>query len=162
MAGTDERARCGSFGSKDDGFSLAELLVLVAVVGVITTVSMPSFITYWRSATVKAGAQELRTVLNQGRQLALSQNTTVCVNRNGNKVQFLTGGCAGTVWTGSGTDGNGWFALGNRVAVSAATANVVFNDLGAATTAGTFTVKNPVDQSTMTVTVALSGRITVP
>jgi hypothetical protein len=66
------------------------------------------------------------------------------------------------VWTGPGTDGNGWFALQNNVNVSSATANVAFNYLGTAITAGTYTVQNPVDNSTMTVTVALSGRVTIP
>lgn len=166
MARRNSRPWFGVLGPRKDrdsrGFGLAELLVVVAVIAILSTMSVPSFLRYWRSATLRAGAQELRTIVNQGRELALSQNTTVCVNRSGNKVQFLTGGCAGVVWTGPGTDGNGWFTLQNDVAVSAASANVVFNDLGAATIAGTYTVKNLVDNATMTVTVALSGRITIP
>ncbi len=144
------------------GFTLAELLVLFAIVGILSTMSVGAFLTYWHAATVKGGAQELRTILNQARQLAIAQNTTVCVNQNGTSVQFLTGGCSGTVWTGPGTDGNGWFTLQNSVNVSSATANVAFDYMGAGTTAGTYTVQNPVDNSTMTVTVALSGRITIP
>src|SRR3989442_8158628 len=35
------------------GFNLTELLVLVAVIGIITTVSAPAFVSYWRSATLK-------------------------------------------------------------------------------------------------------------
>ena len=77
------------------------------------------------------------------------------------QVQFLTGGCAGTVWTGPGTDANGWFTLQNNVQVSSATANVVFNYMGAATTSGVYTVRNPINSGTMTVTVALSGRVTI-
>src|SRR3989442_2022225 len=95
------------------GFNLTELLVLVAVIGIITTVSAPAFVSYWRSATLKAGAQELATILNRGRSVAISQNTTVCVQQSVTKVQFLTGGCAGTVCTGPGTDGGGWCTLQN-------------------------------------------------
>jgi prepilin-type N-terminal cleavage/methylation domain-containing protein len=144
------------------GFTLAELLVLLAIVGILSTMSVGAFVTYWHAAAVKGGAQELKTLLNQARQLAIAQNTTVCVNQSGTSVQFLTGGCGGTVWTGPGTDGNGWFTLQNSVNVSSTTANVVFDYMGAGTTAGTYTVQNPVDNSTMTVTVALSGRITMP
>ena len=94
------------------GFSLVELLVLVGVIAVITSVSAPAFVAYWRSATLLGGARELTTIINRGRQVAISQNTTVCVKQGGStQVQFLTGGCAGTVWTGPGTDGNVWFTL---------------------------------------------------
>lgn len=143
------------------GFSVVELLVLVAVIAIITTVSAPAFVSYWRSATLKGGAQELATILNRGRQVAISNNTTVCVNQSSNNVQFKTGGCGGTVWTGPGTDGSGWFTLQNSIQVSSTTANVVFNFMGAATTAGVYTVTNPINNASMHVTVALSGRVTI-
>jgi prepilin-type N-terminal cleavage/methylation domain-containing protein len=143
------------------GFTLTELLVLVAVIGIITTVSAPAFVSYWRSATLKGGAQELATILNRGRSLAIAQNTTLCVSQSASKVRFLTGGCAGTVWTGPGTDGNGWFTLQNSITVSSATANVIFNYLGAANAAATYTVQNPVDNATLSVNVALAGRVTI-
>lgn len=143
------------------GISLAELLVVVAVIGIVTAMSAPMFLSYWRSATLNGGAQELRTILNRARSVAISQNTTVCVKRSTTKVQFLTGGCAGTVWTGPGTDGNGLFTLQNGVTVTT-DPQVVFNYLGAATTAGSYTVQNPVNNATTTVTVALSGRVTIP
>ena len=144
------------------GFNLVEILVFVAVIGIIAGVGVPAFVSYWRAATLKGGAQELRTILNRARQLAVSQNTTVCVVQSTNKVQFLKGGCTGTVWTGPGTDGNGWLTLENGITVTSATANVVFNFMGDATTAGVYTVQNPVDNSALTVTVSLPGRITIP
>jgi prepilin-type N-terminal cleavage/methylation domain-containing protein len=143
------------------GFTLTELLVLVAVIGIITTVSAPAFVSYWRSAALKGGAQELATILNRGRSLAIAQNTTVCVNQSASKVQFLTGGCGGTVWKGPGTDGNGWFTLQNTITVSTTTANVIFNYLGAANAAATYTVRNPLNQATLSVNVSLSGRVTI-
>jgi type IV fimbrial biogenesis protein FimT len=143
------------------GFTATELLVVIAVIGIIAAVGVPAFVSYLRAATLKGGAQELATILNQGRSLAIAQNTTVCVNQSASKVQFLTGGCSGTVWKGPGTDGNGWFTLQNTMTVSATTANVVFNYLGAANTAATYTVRNPLNQATLSVNVALSGRVTI-
>lgn len=142
-------------------FSAVELLVLVAVLGILMAVGVPAFLSYWRSAALQGGAQELATLLNRARQLAIAQNTSVCVNQSTNKVQFLIGGCGGTAWLGAGTDGAGWFTLQNGIHVSSTTANVVFSYLGDAPTAGVYTVQNPINNSTMHVTVALSGRLTV-
>lgn len=155
------KSRCRVFGDSR-GFNLAELLVFVAVIGIITAVSAPAFVSYWRSATLKAGAQEVATILNRARSVAISKNiNTVCVRQSANKVRFLTDGCAGiTPWTGPGTDGNGWFSLQNGINVTT-DPQVVFNYLGAATTSGIYTVQNPISNSTMSVTVALSGRVTI-
>ena len=74
----------------------------------------------------------------------------------------VTAACGGgVVWTGSGTDGNGFFTLVNAVTVTVSTANVVFNQLGAAITSGIYTVQHPTSGRTMRVTVAFSGRVTV-
>ena len=140
---------------------IAELLVAMAALGTLTVVSAPTVMSYWRTATLNSGAQELRIILNQARALAIAKNTKVCVNQNANKVQFLLGGCGGAVWTEPGTNGNGWFTLQNRVNVTS-NPQVVFNFAGYALTPGVYTVQNPVDNSTLSVTVAVSGRITTP
>jgi len=146
------------------GFTAAELLVVIAIIGIIAAVGTPVCLSYLRASTLKGGAQELATILNRGRQLAISQNTTVCVSQGSNKVRFIRGGCSGagtTVWTGPGTDGNGWLTLQNGVNVSSATANAVFDYMGAAATSGVYIVQNPTNNATLTVTVALSGRVTI-
>lgn len=143
------------------GFSLTELMVAVAVIGIVAALSAPYFISYWRSATVRAGAEELATLLNGARQLAIARNTSVCVAKDPTRVRYLLGSCAGAAWTGAGTDANGYLALSNQVQVSAASANVVFNYLGAASPGGTYTVRNPSDGGTLSVIVAASGRISI-
>jgi prepilin-type N-terminal cleavage/methylation domain-containing protein len=144
------------------GFSLGELLVTVAVIGIVSILATPAFISYSQAARLKGGAQELATILNQARQLAITRNTTTCVRHNGNKsIRFRINGCGGTVWTGPGTDANGWFNLIEDVDISGATTDVVFTHLGTASTAGTFTVRNPSTTRTLRVIVALSGRITI-
>ncbi|HEU4370833.1 MAG TPA: GspH/FimT family protein [Methylomirabilota bacterium] len=160
--------------ARDSGFTLAEILTVVAIIAIITAIGAPVFLSYWQSAALTAGAQELAAVLNRGRQLALTQNTPVCVRYNeidpvtavpSRSIRFRTSGCPGTpgstVWTGSGTDANGFLALANQITVTASTASVVFNHLGGATTAGTYTVQNPTTGRTMRVVVAPSGRVTI-
>jgi Tfp pilus assembly protein FimT len=143
------------------GFSLGELLVIVAVIGIVSILATPAFISYSQAARLKGGAQELATIINQARQVAITRNTTTCVIQSTNKVQVAVNTCAGTIWTGPGTDASGWFTLTEDVRVSAATANVVFTHLGTASTAGTYTVLNPATNRTLHVIVALSGRITI-
>ena len=159
------------------GFSLAELIVVAAVMGVLVAVGMPTFISYWRTSGLKAGAQEMVAVLNQGRELAIKENESVCVKGSGGagtygtKVRFLRGNCSASslcsatanlsrcIWTGPGTDSSGYIELANRIEARPS-ADVVFTYLGAATTAGTYTVRSIDNTSaTATVTVAGSGRI---
>ena len=166
------RARSGCR-TGDAGFTLTELLVVVGIIAIITAAGVPVLLSYWQSAALTAGAQELASVVGRGRQLAIAQNTPVCVTFNevdpgtgqpSARVRFRVNGCPGVVgsvvWTGSGTDVNGFVALANSITVSAG-ANVVFNQLGAATTPGIYTVRSPASGRPMTVTVASSGRVTV-
>jgi len=137
------------------GVGLAELLVVVAILGLLAALGVPYLVSYWQASTLTAGAQELQTILNGARQLAIRNNTSVCVKRNSTGMQYLTNGCAGVVWTGAGTD--------NAVTITAGPApDVVFTYLGAATPGGQYTVKAPSNAQTLTVTVAGSGRVTIP
>ena len=137
----------------------------MAVIAVVALAGTPYFLAYWQASKLRAGAEELATVLNQARQLAIRNHTFVCVQRQTgtNRVRFLTGnsGCTGTVYTGPGTKSSGDIALNDNVDVSTATANVVYNYLGAATTVGTYTVRNPTNSQTLSVVVAASGRVTI-
>jgi Tfp pilus assembly protein FimT len=140
---------------------MIEVVFVVAIVSVLMAVSTPMLLSYWRTSTLRAGAEELTAVLNGARQLAIKENTTVCVKRTGTRVRYHTPACGGAAWTGLGTAPNGDIPLANNVTVSAATADVVFTYLGAASTPGTFTVTNPVDGRTMSVIVASTGRVRI-
>ncbi len=146
------------------GISLAELMIVMSIIGVMAVLAFPLLMTYWRASTLEAGARELQSVLNDARQLAIKENTNVCVTNDGTRVQLHVGTgnpCGGTAWTGPGTDASGWIRLANSVQVTGSTANVTFTYLGAASPAGTFTVRNPADGQTVCVVVATSGRLTI-
>jgi prepilin-type N-terminal cleavage/methylation domain-containing protein len=144
------------------GFTLIELIVVVAITGVLVAVGAPFLTTYYQARVLRAGTDELFTILNSARYQAIKQNTPICVSLSANTVQYRVGGCGGAVWTGAGTNSAGFITLQNTMQVSAATASVIFTNLGAASTAGTYTVRNPANGNTLTVTVAGSGRITIP
>jgi hypothetical protein len=99
-------------------------------------------------------------VLNRARQLAIRDNTSMCVSRLGTQVRYRIGGCGGTVWTGPGTDTAGLIQLSNNITVTNGP-DAVFTYLGTANVAGTYTVANPQDGRTLSVTVAPSGRVSL-
>lgn len=149
------------------GFTATELVVVVAIVAIITAVSVPTLWTYFRTAALRGGAEEAVTVLNSARQLAIRLNTTVCVTNDGTLVQYHVGTCAAAAWTGPGTDVNGNIRLANGITLSG-TNNLCFSYLGAGAAApapcvanGTLTVTNPTGGATMNVVMATTGRIRI-
>jgi len=145
-----------------NGFTAAELLVVIAIVAVMAVVSLPTLIGYMRAAGAKATAEELAAGINRGRQLAISQNQTVCVEVVGNQYRYRLSTCGGAIWSGPGTDANGFLTLANNLTL-ATNANPVFSNLGAATTAANLTVTTnyPSGNITRTVVVSASGRVQI-
>ena len=131
----------------------------MAITGLVAAASTPWMITYWRSATLRAAGEELAAGLNRARQLAIAQNQSVCVEVVNSRYRYRLNSCGGTIWTGPGTDVNGYYRLANNVTL-ATNANPVFDYLGAATGA-TLTVTNPQGGATRNIVVSVSGRVQI-
>jgi type IV fimbrial biogenesis protein FimT len=144
------------------GFTLIELIVVVAMIGILAVLATPTLISYWRSSTTASGANELATMLNRARQLAIAGNQNYCAELSGTNVRYRQGSSAacagGAIWVGTGTRSDGTIPLANNLTVTGGP--VVFTSLGAAALAGTFTVTNP-NGGTRSVVVAASGRVSV-
>src|SRR5688500_18496227 len=101
------------------GFSMVELMIVVAVIGILSVLGYPYVSTYLQAARLRAGAQELVTIIYGGRQLAISRNTPVCVSLTGTVVTYrtgVTGACnGGTLFIGPGTAADGSITLQNTV-----------------------------------------------
>ena len=155
---TFTRWRAG-IGQHQGGYSAVELTVVVAVIGVLMAASAPFFLSFLRTSALRGGAEEMASVLNRARQIAIRDNTSMCVTSDGARVRFRVATCAGTVWTGPGTDATGFVSLANSITVSAQ--NVVFTYMGTASTPAIYTVTNPRDGRTMTVAVTAAGRVSI-
>ena len=144
------------------GYSLIELVITVGMILVVATWAMPSFLNYYRSAKVRAGAQTVSAYLNEGRQLAIKTNAPVCVTNTASTMQFRTTNCSGSLITVAGlVNSSNSIRLPETVALTS-TASPIFGQLGNATTGATYTVTDTASGRTLTVTVAASGRITIP
>jgi Tfp pilus assembly protein FimT len=146
--------------SNERGYSLSELLVVVGLIMVLSLVAVPSVLTYWRTSALTAGAEQLAGVLNRARQLAISTNNSVCVQVTGTNVRLRTASCAGTIWTGVGTDSSGVIQIANNVQVSGGT-SAVFTNIGGASTTATYTLTDPKTGRTRSVVVSATGRVII-
>lgn len=145
------------------GFSLMELMIVIAVIGILAAVSIPMMLSVIQASQTRGAAQELVTIVNQARQLAVTQNTSyrVDVDTLGNRLRFCSGTAActdATAWKGAGTDSNGYLKLANEAKLVCGS-SLVFNYLGSATTAGTLRVQNSQGTSGLYVIVSASGRV---
>jgi Tfp pilus assembly protein FimT len=145
------------------GYSFAELVITVGLIAIVTTWAMPSFLNYLRSARVRAGAQTVSAYLNEGRQLAIKSNGSVCVRHTTSTIHFRTTNCTGTVINVAGlADASGDVRLPDNVSLSLLSgSSAIFGQLGNATTAGTYRVTDVPSARTLNVIVAPSGRICI-
>lgn len=56
------------------GYSVAELLVVVAIIGLISLVAVPQFMTMYRSSKMRSAVRTFTTKLRSAQQLAVSSN----------------------------------------------------------------------------------------
>jgi Tfp pilus assembly protein FimT len=144
------------------GYSFVELVITVGMIVMVSTFAMPTFLNYYRGAKVRAAAQSVSAYLNEGRQLAIRTNSPVCVRYTTSTVQFRQTTCGGTIMSVAGLSGaSSNIRMPEGINLSS-TASAIFGNLGNATTGATYTVTDPANSQTMTITVAASGRITIP
>ncbi len=74
--------------SKSAGFTLTELMIAVAILGILVSLGMPSFQQMLRSAEIRSVAESVSNGLQRARAEAVSRNT---------RVRFVLG--AGTSWS---------------------------------------------------------------
>src|SRR5256885_13515730 len=82
------RRRTADVRDRQAGFSLAELIVVVAMIGLLAALGLPQFMSYWRSSATTAGASELATVLSRARQLAITGNQNYCAEVSGANLRY--------------------------------------------------------------------------
>ncbi len=117
------------------GYSLPEMLVVVAIVGLLALVTIPSFVSYYQSQRVKSAMRNFTTDLRKMR--ALSANRGVQA-----KLSFATGAGARTyrLFYGSAAVGTTqtWTAIGNGGFSTKSLESIVFFPANATATPQTF------------------------
>jgi Tfp pilus assembly protein FimT len=83
--------------------------MVIGACGVLLAVSVPFILSYHQSAQVTAGAQQVRSLLNEARQLAMDQKALVCVRLvSPTQISFYPNDtCSDPAWTGPISDATG-------------------------------------------------------
>jgi Tfp pilus assembly protein FimT len=136
--------------------------VLIAIIAILAVLAVPAFLSYYHAAGLKAGAQQVATLINQAREIAIKENGNVCVTLPSvTQMSYRLGTCTGSAWVGAGTNATGGINLPTGITATAS-ANPIFTYVGSALPAATYTLTNTQTGNTLTVSVAASGRITMP
>lgn len=89
-----------------DGFTLVELMVVVAVIGILAAVALPSFLNYTRSAKASETSVHLKAI-NQG---AVVYHNKYSMMPTG-EIEDTPLQISGDLYDFSGTDINNWMAF---------------------------------------------------
>ena len=82
--------------SRQRGYTLAEALVVITIIGLISGVSIPAFMNYLRANRIRSSASYFQTALRYARQRAVTKHTET-------RVSFLPNTDPGqyTIWEGT-------------------------------------------------------------
>lgn len=146
------------------GFTLPELLITVAIVGILASLAGPSFSSLIASQRMRSASTDLYLALAKARSEAIKRNTNVALlPMNGNWNQGWCGGLAGmfTCSTNGVADPDKIFEMNNPIsgAVVTGPASVVYQATGRVrgSTPPSFDFSIPNTDATACVTVDLSG-----
>ena len=135
--------------------------MVLGILGTLTALATPRFMTFYQASSLRVGAEEVAAFINQGRQLGIRQNGSVCVHITSTAVQYRLGSsCGGAAWVGPGTDSSGNVKVPQGLTLTT-TADPIFSYLGAAAPAATITVTNAKTGQVLRVAVAASGRVSI-
>lgn len=70
------------FRKGEAGYSLAELLVVVVIIGLAALVAVPSLGTFWRAYRIRSAADQLVSHLRVARQISVTQHVPVTFTIN--------------------------------------------------------------------------------
>ena len=144
---------------KDAGFTLLELITVIAIAGVLTAIAVPNFLTYQSSSRLKGALSTLRGDLVGARMLAIKRGVEY-------QVAFTSGGYTiqrGNLSTGSTsytTEVTRNFADEYTGVTASATSNPVFSPKGTVTPFPvTITLQS--GQKSQTITIYIAGKVKV-
>lgn len=145
---------------KDAGFTLLELITVIAIAGVLTAIAVPNFLAYQSNSRLKGALSTLRGDLVGARMLAIKRGLEcqVAFSSGGYLIQLGNLSSSSTSWTIEVTRNFADEYPG--VTASVTPSDPVFSPKGTVAAAPvTITLQN--GQRTQTITIYIAGKIKV-
>ena len=139
------------------GFTLAEVMVVVSILGLLAVLSIPRFNRYHETMKLVSDSQKLASKLRLARSAAIMKNANAVFRFNPNAntyFYFEDNDADGVVDSSEYQSGTSEFAKGIRVTYSLSLPEVTFESKGNTAEGGTITLTNLHDRSK---TVRISG-----
>ncbi|MCI5149865.1 MAG: prepilin-type N-terminal cleavage/methylation domain-containing protein [Candidatus Electrothrix sp. MAN1_4] len=164
--------------SDPNGFSFVELMVVIALVGILSAISLPNFLRNLPEKRLKNAARNLYVDLQKARLLAVKENTNVTFTFDtaAGQYSFTEGGTVrtesltdyGAVKYGCGvtvTTTNSWRAStddpDDSIPTSGVTDDIIFTNLGVANTEDIYLQSNNDQTVCYAVTVSMLGSVKI-
>lgn len=74
------RGECRPRAAAQSGYSIAEMLVVVAIIGILSLITVPQFINYQHSNQLKSGMRQFMSDVRSARQTAISQGQQTMIS----------------------------------------------------------------------------------
>lgn len=141
------------------GFTLVELIIVMAIIAIIGTISIPSFTRYSDNANLKSAAREIASDIQRLRTHAVSKNRKqrIVFNLTNDSYTMAERDDADSSWINPQTKTLSTFGSGIDITGSTFAGNSIEFQTRGTTSMGTLTMTNS-RGSTATITTFITGR----